>query len=57
MLWTDASASSIIGVTWINPHNVDGKEAIQIGDITGGHFRALNIAQSVSPEHYSNLAF
>jgi hypothetical protein len=56
-LWTDPSASSIIGVTWINPHGAGGREAVQIGVITGGHFRPLNIATSVPPETYPNLAF
>lgn len=56
-LWTDSSASSIIGVTWINPHGAGGREAVQIGVITGGHFRPLNIATSVPPETYPNLAF
>jgi hypothetical protein len=57
MLWTDASASSIIGVTRINPNNDGGKEADQIGVITGGRFRPLNIAKSVPPEEYLSLAF
>jgi hypothetical protein len=56
-LWTDASASSIIGVTWINPHNDGGKEAVQIGVISGGHFRPLNIAKSVPSGEYADLAF
>ena len=56
-LWTDASASSIIGVTRINPANEGGKEADQVGVITGGHFRPLNIAKSVSPHDYATLAF
>ena len=57
MLWTDASASSIIGVIRINPNNDGGKEADQVGVITGGRFRPLNIAKSVPPEEYLSLTF
>jgi hypothetical protein len=59
-LWTDASANSIIGATWINPSdpNNDGKNEVrQVGVITGGHFRPLNIAKSVPPSDYIYLAF
>jgi hypothetical protein len=56
-LWTDASASSIIGVTRINLDNAGGKEAVQVGVITGGRFRPLNIAKSVPPDNYGGLAF
>jgi hypothetical protein len=56
-LWTDASASSIIGATRINVDNAGGKEAVQIGVITGGRFRPLNIAKSVPPANYANLGF
>jgi hypothetical protein len=56
-LWTDASASSIIGVTRIDVENEGGKEAIQIGVITGGRFRPLNIAKSVPSGNYGGLAF
>jgi hypothetical protein len=56
-LWTDASASSIIGVTRINLDNAGGKEADQVGVITGGRFRPLNIAKSVPPDNYGGLAF
>jgi len=56
-LWTDASASSIIGVTRINPDNAGGKEAVQVGVITGGRFRPLNIAKSVPWANYANLGF
>jgi hypothetical protein len=58
-LWTDASASSIIGVTSISVATEGGKYAyaFQVGVITGGHFRPLNIAKSVRPGDYVNLAF
>jgi hypothetical protein len=57
-LWTDASGSSIIGVTRIDVDNAGGKEAIQIGVIIGGRFRALNIAKSVPTDNYGGrLAF
>jgi hypothetical protein len=56
-LWTDASARSIIGVTRINVANEGGKEAVQVGVITGGHFRPLSIAKSVPQGNYANLAF
>jgi hypothetical protein len=55
-LWTDASASSIIGVTRINLTAGD-KETAQVGVITGGHFRPLNIAKSVDPAHYVEIGF
>jgi hypothetical protein len=53
-LWTDPSASSIIGVTQINE---GGKESYRVGVITGGRFRPLNIAKIVSPGIYMDLAF
>jgi len=56
-LWTDASASSVIGVTRINVDNAGGKEAVQVGVITGGHFRPLNIAKNVPPGNYAGLGF
>jgi hypothetical protein len=56
-LWTDASASSIIGATWINPHDASGKEAVQVGVITGRRFRPLNLAKSVPSDEYMYLAF
>jgi hypothetical protein len=57
MLWTDAPASSIIGVTMINIYGAGGKEALEIGVITGGRFRPLKIAKSVPPANYANLGF
>jgi hypothetical protein len=56
-LWTDASASSVIGVTSINVASKGVKEAYQVGVITGGRFRPLNIAKSVPPGDYADLAF
>jgi hypothetical protein len=56
-LWTDASASSIIGVTEIGLTAPGGKEAFAIGVITGGRFRSLNIAKSIPPGDYASLVF
>jgi hypothetical protein len=56
-LWTDASASSIIGVTEIGLTAPGGKEAFAIGVITGGRFRPLNIAKSIPPSDYAGLVF
>ena len=56
-LWTDASASSIIGVTEIGLTAPGGKEAYAIGVITGGRFRPLNIAKSIPPGDYAALVF
>ena len=53
-LWTDPSASSIIGVTQLSK---GGKESYQVGVITGGRFRPLNIAKIVAPGVYADLAF
>ncbi len=53
-LWTDPSANSFIAVTQINE---GGKESYQVGVITGGRFRPLNIAKIVSPGIYVDLAF
>jgi hypothetical protein len=56
--WTDASGSTIIGVTVINPFNEGGKQAGQVGVITDGHLRPLKIANSVSsPRDYASLSF
>jgi hypothetical protein len=56
-LWTDASASSIIGVTEIGLTAPGGKDAVAIGVITGGRFRPLNIAKSIPPGDYAALVF
>jgi hypothetical protein len=34
-----------------------GKETFQVGAITGGHFRPLNIAKSIPADTYGDLAF
>jgi hypothetical protein len=56
-LWTGASASEIIGETGINLANEGGKQAFQLGVITGGHFRPLKISSSVYPWDYGRAAF
>jgi len=56
-LWSDASASSFIGVTEIDLTAPGGKEAFAIGVITGGRFRPLNIAKSIPPGDYAALVF
>ena len=56
-LWTDASASSIIGVTEIGTAAPGVKDAYAIGVITGGRFRPLNIAKSIPPGDYAALVF
>jgi hypothetical protein len=55
LLWTDASANSVIGLTEINVANEGGKQSGQVGVITDGHFRPLEIAKSLSD--YGSLAF
>jgi hypothetical protein len=57
LLWTDASASSIIGATSINLANEGGKQGTQLGVITDGHFRPLKMSKSVSPWDYGAAAF
>ena len=56
-LWTNASASSIIGVTMINWANEGGKQSVQVDVITDGHLHPLKIAKSISPQNYASLAF
>jgi hypothetical protein len=55
MVWTDASASSIIGGFTIGSEG--GKTAFRVGVITGGRFHPLSIAKSVPPGDYPDLAF
>jgi hypothetical protein len=50
LMWTDASASSIIGEMTITSKS--GKTVFQLGAIFGGHIRPLNIAKSVNPGSY-----
>jgi hypothetical protein len=57
VLWTDASASSIIGATETDIANQGGKQASQLGVITDGHIRPLKLAKSVSPADYGTIAF
>jgi hypothetical protein len=54
-VWTDASARTIIG--GVNAVNQGGSVTYKIGVIAGGRFRPLNIAQSVPPGQYPDLAF
>jgi hypothetical protein len=56
-LWANASADSVIGFTYVNPRNYGGREATQIGVITGGRLSPLTIAKSVPRENYGSLAF
>jgi hypothetical protein len=54
-VWTDASARTIIG--GVNAVNQGGSVTYKIGVIAGGRFRPLNIAKSVPPGQYPDLAF
>jgi hypothetical protein len=55
LVWTDASASSVIGEMRI-AHEAD-KETYQVGAITGGRYRPLNIAKTIPAGTYGDLAF
>ena len=57
VLWTDASASSIIGATEINAGSEGVKLTGQLGVITDGHIRLLKLPESVSPTDYRTIAF
>jgi len=57
VLWTDASATEIIGATQIDIANQGGRQAGQIGVITDGHIRLLKLPKSVSPTYYGIVAF
>ena len=57
MLWTDASATEIIGATELNVVAKSGKQAGQLVVITDGHIRLLQLPKSVSPANYGNVAF
>jgi hypothetical protein len=57
VLWTDASATSIIGATEINVDNGGARQAGQLGVITDGHIRLLKLPKSVSPTDYGTVAF
>jgi hypothetical protein len=56
-LWTDASATEIIGATQIDVANEGGRQAGQIGVIADGHIRLLKLPKSVSPTYYGIVAF
>ena len=57
MLWTNASATEIIGATQIDIANQGGKQAGQLGVITDGHIHLLKLPKSVSPTYYGIVAF
>jgi hypothetical protein len=57
LLWMDDSARYIIGATEINVANQGGKQATQLGVISDGRIRRLEISKSVSQEDYGTLAF
>jgi hypothetical protein len=57
VLWTDASATSIIGATEINAGSEGAKLSAQLGVITNGHIRLLTLPKSVSPTDYRTVAF
>jgi hypothetical protein len=57
LLWTDDSARYIIGATEINVANQGGKQAAQLGVISNGHIRLLEISKRVPQGDYGTLAF
>ena len=59
VLWADSGAGSIIGATEtdMNASNKNIPSAGQLGVITDGHFRPLNLPKSVSPTDYLITAF
>jgi len=57
VLWTDSSATSIIGLTEIDVSNEGGKQAAQLGVITDGHIRLLKLPKSMSPVFDVTAAF
>ncbi len=57
LLWTDASAATIIGLIRTDLANEGGHEAVRIGVITGGHLTPLKISPSVSWQNYNAMAF
>lgn len=57
MLWSDASASSVIVVTSVNTASEGTKEAYRVGLVTGGRFTPLDIAKSIPAEGYLDLDF
>ena len=57
LLWTDASARSIIGAILIDLANESGKETVQLGVITDGHLKPLTFPASLPPTDYETIAF
>jgi hypothetical protein len=57
LLWTDDSARYIMGATEINVADEGGKQAAQLGVISNGHIRLLEISKSVSQGNYLTVAF
>lgn len=57
LLWTDASATEIVGAVQIDLANEGGKQTGQLGVITDGHIRLLKLPKSVSPTYYGIVAF
>jgi hypothetical protein len=57
VLWTGASATSIIGATEINAASEGAKQTGQLGVITDGHIRLLKLPESVSPTDDGTVAF
>ena len=57
VLWSDSSASSIVGATEINLEDQGGQQAGQLAVITNGHLRPLKLPKSVSPLDDLVIAF
>jgi hypothetical protein len=57
VLWTDSSARYVIGATETNLGNQGGQQAGQLGVITDGHLRPLNLPASVRQTDYLTVAF
>jgi hypothetical protein len=57
LVWTNASASSIVGVMSIDVTSKSAVEVYETGVITGGRFQPLNIAKSILPDEYGDLVF
>ena len=56
-LWTDSSARNVIGATETNLGSQSGKQAGQLGLISGGHLRPLKLPAGVTSLDYLNFAF
>jgi hypothetical protein len=57
VMWTDASATPIIGATEINAASESAKPTIQLGVIAGGHIRLLKLPVSVHAMNDVSVAF